>query len=195
MGNRRTPGSHIGAPLQRRGDEQLITGRAEYTDDLTAPNTVYLSFYRSQYGHAQIVNIDTDAAAAHEDVLEVYTWEDIQASDYSGVISVPLDRLDVDVPGHPILARDRVRYQGQPIAAVVATDRYAAHHAASETSVQYDRLHGCRPHDAGGRRASGPRPRRPRSRFRSCGEATTLWPGRRLSCSRRRRGPGAYGAC
>jgi carbon-monoxide dehydrogenase large subunit len=131
--------SLAGTAVERREDPRLITGQSQYTDDNAPPDTAYLSIHRSQYGHAGITAIDTDDATAYDEVLAVFTWQDIQASTSPGRIQVPTDRLEVDVPGHPMLARDRVRYQGQPIAAVVATDRYVAHEAASEIDVDYDR--------------------------------------------------------
>ncbi len=117
-----------------------MTGRATYTDDVQASNGTHLSFVRSRYGHATVEGVDTEEARSMDGVLGVYTWEDIEASDSPGVIPVRTGILDHEIPGHPVLARGRVRYHGQPVAAVVAEDRYVARDAANAVDVSYDRL-------------------------------------------------------
>ncbi|WP_255169617.1 xanthine dehydrogenase family protein molybdopterin-binding subunit [Natrononativus amylolyticus] len=129
-----------GEPVARREDEALLTGRAEYTDDLDRPGTVHLVFVRSDHGHARIEGIDTEAAAELEGVLGAYTWADLEASESPCVLSISSSALDCEPPGHPVLARDRVRYQGQPIAAVVAEDRYIARDAAEAVEIEYEPL-------------------------------------------------------
>ncbi|MCU4971182.1 xanthine dehydrogenase family protein molybdopterin-binding subunit [Halobacteria archaeon AArc-m2/3/4] len=124
----------------RREDEALLTGRAEYTDDLRDPDAAHLAFVRSEYGHAEIEGIDATAAAELEGVLGVYTWDDVAASESPGVLPSSTGSLDCEVPAHPVLARDRVRYQGQPIAAVVAENRYRARDAVDAVAVDYDPL-------------------------------------------------------
>jgi len=124
----------------RREDDALLTGDAEYTDDVSVPGTTSLEFVRSRHAHARIEEIETAAAEAVDGVLAVYTWADVAASDAPGVLPVASESLDCDVPGHPVLARDRVRYHGQPVAAVVATDPYHARDAAEAADVSYDRL-------------------------------------------------------
>ena len=132
--------SLVGSSVTRREDEALLTGRAEFTDDLGTPETTHLAFVRSEVAHARIEGIDAAEAAESEGVLGVYAWPDIEASDAPGVLPISSSALDCDVPGHPVLARDRVRYQGQPVAAVVAEDRYLARDAAEAVEVTYDRL-------------------------------------------------------
>ncbi|WP_115862572.1 xanthine dehydrogenase family protein molybdopterin-binding subunit [Halorussus litoreus] len=127
----------IGAETPRREDEPLLTGEAEYTDDLSAPGMVHLAFVRSEHGHARIESVDTGSAASCEGVLGVYTWDDIAASDAPGVLPIATSRLDCDPPGHPVLAGDRVRYHGQPVAAVVAESRAGARDAAEAVAVEY----------------------------------------------------------
>ncbi len=130
----------VGRDLERREDPALVTGQATYTDDLHAPDMAYLVFVRSRYGHAAIGDIDTSDAESIDGVLGVYTWEDIENSDTPGVIPVETGFLDHEIPSHPILAHDRVRYHGQPIAVVVADDRYVAKDGANAVNVNYDRL-------------------------------------------------------
>lgn len=99
----------VGTGVDRREDERLLTGRAEFTDDSDRPGTVHLAFVRSEQAHADLVDIDTADALALDGVRAAYTWADIEHSDAPGVIPIASEGLDVDVPGHPILARDRVR--------------------------------------------------------------------------------------
>jgi carbon-monoxide dehydrogenase large subunit len=133
-------GSRVGTGESRREDAALLRGEAEYTDDLSAPGMAHLTFVRSEHGHARIESIDATAAERLGDVLAVYTWDDVEASDAPGVLPIASSRLDCDAPGHPVLARNRVRYHGQPVAAVVAETRYAARDGAEAVEVEYSSL-------------------------------------------------------
>ncbi|ELZ29472.1 carbon-monoxide dehydrogenase (acceptor) [Halosimplex carlsbadense 2-9-1] len=132
------PDTLVGEGVDRREDAALLTGDATFTDDIDHPDLAYLTFARSEAAHADIEAVDTAAAESTEGVLAVYTWDDIAASDVPGVLPISTHGLDCDPPGHPVLARDRVRYQGQPIAAVVADDRYRARDAADAVEVTAD---------------------------------------------------------
>jgi carbon-monoxide dehydrogenase large subunit len=129
----------VGRGLRRREDGPLLTGDARFTDDLDAPGAAHLVFVRSQYGHARIESVDT-APAEGDGVLGVFTQAGIADEATPMVLPVSNGVLDVDLPGHPVLARDRVRYQGQPVAAVVAEDRPTARDAAGRVDVTYDPL-------------------------------------------------------
>jgi carbon-monoxide dehydrogenase large subunit len=128
----------VGERVARREDRALLTGDARYTDDVSAPGTAHLAFVRANVAHADLEAVDVEAAAATDGVLAVYTWDDLAAADVPGVIPARTGPLDCDVPGHPVLARDRVRYEGQPVAAVVAEDRYAARDGVERVAVEYD---------------------------------------------------------
>jgi len=130
----------VGRPVPRREDRALLTGAAAYTDDLRAPGAAHLAFVRSEASHAHLDDVDVGAATAIDGVLGAFTWADVAASGTPGVLPVASARLDCDVPGHPVLARDRVRYQGQPVAAVVAADRYTARDAVAAVEVTVDPL-------------------------------------------------------
>jgi len=130
----------VGKGVTRREDRALLTGDARYTDDVDAPGMTHLAFVRSDRAHARLDGIDTSEAEAMEGVLAVYTWEDLTASESPCVLSVRSGPLDCDPPGHPVLARERVRYQGQPVAAVVGEDRYRARDGARAVTVDYDPL-------------------------------------------------------
>ena len=130
---------YSGRGLPRREDVPLVTGASRYVDDHAPEGLVHLAFVRSRYGHADLGAIDTAAAEAMPGVLAVYTWDDVEASPSPGRLPVANDSFDHPVPGHPLLATGRVRYHGQPVAAVVAEDRYVAHDAAAAVEVAYDR--------------------------------------------------------
>lgn len=129
----------VGEGIYRREDVPLLTGEGTYVDDVEYPGTVHLALVRSQYASARVEAIDTAAAANREGVLGVYTADDLAAAGVTA--GLPTDSPDDGVaPEYPILADERVRYHGQPVAAVVATDRYAAHDAVADVDVSYDRL-------------------------------------------------------
>ena len=127
----------IGAFRKRVEDPRLVRGEGQYVDDLRLPGTVDVAFVRSEYGHARITRVDLSAAKRAPGVIAVW--------DGSNVKDVP--RLPNNVPfpeKHvsplPPLALDKVTLAGYPIAAVVATDRYAARDAAALIEVDYEPL-------------------------------------------------------
>ena len=129
----------VGRPMERREDPALLSGRADFVDDRQPPGCAHLAIHRSQYAHATVEAIDTAPVAEMDGVIAVYTWADLANAGVPGVLPVTSDLVDAAVPGHPVLARDRVRYQGQPIAAVVATDRSTARDAAEAVAISYER--------------------------------------------------------
>jgi carbon-monoxide dehydrogenase large subunit len=135
------PSDLVGTSVQRREDPDLISGDAEYTDDIRHPDGLHLALCRSQYGHAHIESIETAAATALDGVVAAYTAADIEQSDAHGTLRTgSVD--DKEVPEHPLLARETVTFQGQPVAAVVAEDRYTARDAVDAVDVTYDRRPG-----------------------------------------------------
>jgi carbon-monoxide dehydrogenase large subunit len=127
----------FGSAIERREDPALVTGEAEYTDDIQRQEMTHMAIVRSQYAHARIEEVDTSEAEAMDGVIDVFTAEEI---DVPGSLPVGwlLDSLQqVD---HPLLAEERVRYQGDGIAVVVAKERYQAHDAADAVDVEYERL-------------------------------------------------------
>jgi len=142
------PDDLFGSAVQRREDPHLLTGDAEYTDDVGYPDEAHLALLGSQYGNATVESIDTSEAAAMDGVLTALTWADIDASDAPGYVrtddpeggSTESDaETGATSPDQPLLADGRVVYQGQPVAAVVAEDRYRAHDALDGIDVAYDR--------------------------------------------------------
>lgn len=139
----------IGKPRVRREDARFLRGAGRYTDDLAATNAAHAVVVRSPYAHAMINGIDTDNAQRHAGVIGVLTANDIRSDVVSDIPSMnnvpPYDVRNDDgelIPdgSQPVLARDRVRYAGQPIAFVVADTVRAARDAAEDVLVDYEPL-------------------------------------------------------
>ena len=139
---RQAPSSsdHVGEALRRKEDPRLITGQARYIDDITLPGVLWVAFVRSPEAHAKIVSIDKSAAEQRPGIHAVFTSEDM--SDLTGPLPlawVP-PGVEVNNPEHWPLARGAVKHVGDPVAAVVGTDRYAVVDAAEDVLVEYDPL-------------------------------------------------------
>ncbi|MFB6360370.1 MAG: xanthine dehydrogenase family protein molybdopterin-binding subunit [Halobacteriales archaeon] len=134
----------LGSAIERREDPALVSGDAEYTDDIQRPQMAHLSIIRSQHAHARIESIDASEAEAMEGVVDIYTHDDLAADHTPGDLPflIPVGWLlpDLEAVDYPMLAREKVRYQGQPIAIVVAENRYTADEAAEQVRVEYERL-------------------------------------------------------
>ena len=125
----------IGARVRRREDPRLVQGQATYVDDLKLPGMLHAAFKRSDIAHGIICNIDTSAAEAIEGVELVLTGA--QLAEHIG----PVPRLTAfRAPDQHALAIDRVRYVGEPVAVVVAADRYLARDATDAIRVDYQEL-------------------------------------------------------
>ena len=125
----------VGRTVERVEDAPLLTGRGRYLDDLgTRPGTLEAAILRSPHAHAEITSIDTERARALPGVAAVLTGEDIKAFTASMVVGVkaPLEAWPI--------ATDRVRYVGEPVAVVVARDRYLAEDALDLIEVAYKPL-------------------------------------------------------
>lgn len=127
----------VGKKLKRKEDPRLIQGISHYTDDLKMPGMLHCAFVRSPMAHAEIRAIRTDAAKALPGVVAVYTYDDLSGL---GMIPCAIQMPDLKVPKHPALATGRVRYVGEPVAAVVAEDLYVARDAAELVEVDYEPL-------------------------------------------------------
>ena len=132
----------LGQPIKRREDPRLITGSSSYVDDLQLPGMTHLMFVRSPHGHARVNGINTAEALKVPGVLAVLTARDLE-----GATTGPLPYeftwdafSDVKNMERHALATDKVRYVGDPVAAVVAETRYAARDAAALVDVDYEPL-------------------------------------------------------
>ena len=131
---------YVGQALKRKEDPRLITGRATYVDDMVMAGQLHVAFVRSTEAHARIVSIDASAALEREDVEAVFTGADMTDMAAPCVFFWKPPGVDVRVPDHWPLARDKVGYVGQCVAAVIGRDKYSVVDAAEEVLVEYDPL-------------------------------------------------------
>src|SRR5262249_34384358 len=125
----------VGQRVKRREDPRLIQGRATYVDDIALVGMQHVAFKRSDIAHGKIRSIDTKAARAMDGVEAVYTGADIAAILARMPIGTPFPS-----PEHRAVAVDTVRFAGEPVAVVVARDRYVARDAVDAITVTYDSL-------------------------------------------------------
>src|SRR5262245_54362406 len=129
----------INRAVPRLEDERLLRGGSRYVSDLIATSkALRVAVLRSPYAHARILAVDASKASARPAVIAAIT-----ADDLTGIGDLPCDwaapGMDV-LPQQPVLARDRVRYVGEPVAALVAETEHAAVEALAAINVSYERL-------------------------------------------------------
>ncbi|MGH8893607.1 MAG: molybdopterin cofactor-binding domain-containing protein, partial [Actinomycetes bacterium] len=132
------PTSDAGNPIGfgrmlRKEDVRFVRGRGRYLDDVTLPGMLHGAILRSTYAHARIRSIDTSAAEAHPKVKAVITGAVLETLNLAW-----MPTLSMDVQA--VLATDKVRFQGQEVAFVVAEDKYAARDALDLIDVDYEPL-------------------------------------------------------
>src|SRR5436190_16396267 len=125
----------IGERVKRREDPRLIQGRGTYVDDIKITGMLHIAFKRCDIAHGKITRIDTSAAEKMDGVEAVFTGADIAKVLAPMPIGTPFPS-----PPHHAVAVDVVRYAGEPVAVVVASDRYTARDAADAIVVSYDPL-------------------------------------------------------
>ncbi|WP_338828234.1 xanthine dehydrogenase family protein molybdopterin-binding subunit [Bradyrhizobium sp. 27S5] len=133
------PNSYIGKTVPRPNLDRLLQGRGQYVSDLELPRMAHVVFLRSPYAHARIVAIDAAAARRMSGIISIVTGRELEAviTPWVGVLS-HLKGLK-SAPQHAI-AVDRVCWQGEAVAAVVATSRAAAEDAMEHIAVDYEEL-------------------------------------------------------
>lgn len=135
MNEQPRPKGFVGESVERVEDASLLKGRGRYIDDLpTRRDAAHAAFLRSPHAHAEIRAIDIEKAKAHPGVYAVLTGEDVANLTNSLVVGVK-----ADVECWP-MARDRVRYVGEPVVLVVAESRYVAEDALDLIEVSYQTL-------------------------------------------------------
>jgi carbon-monoxide dehydrogenase large subunit len=133
----------FGARVLRNEDARLLTGRAQFVDDVRLDGMLHVAFRRSEYAHARLLGVDTSAARARDGVVAVYTAGDLGDYWRPGPLLVPpppVAGLVFNQATQGPLARDKVRHVGEPIAMVVATSRYVAEDAVDDILVDADPL-------------------------------------------------------
>jgi carbon-monoxide dehydrogenase large subunit len=119
--------------LLRKEDPRFIRGKGNYIDDINLPGTLYGAILRSPYAHARIKSIDVSAATSLPKVVAVITGKDLEPLKLAWMPTLSQDT-------QAVLATDKVRFQGQEVAYVVAEDRYAARDALELIDVDYEIL-------------------------------------------------------
>src|SRR5215470_6986114 len=126
----------VGRSVPRLEDAPLVTGRGRFAADIAFPHMLHMRIVRSGHAHGRIVAIDTAAARAAPGVVAVWTFADV--ADIPP-IDFRLTRIEgLAAYRQTILASDRVRYVGDPVAAVFATDPYAAEDAADLVALDLE---------------------------------------------------------
>lgn len=126
------PAGFVGRRVERVEDAALLSGRGSYADDLgVRPGTLHAAILRSPHAHARITALDASAAEAMDGVVAVLTGDDVQrwSAPFIAGVRQPMQ--------HWALAVDRVRHVGEPVAVVVARDRYRAEDALDHIRVDY----------------------------------------------------------
>jgi aerobic carbon-monoxide dehydrogenase large subunit len=123
----------IGHSVKRKEDERFIRGKGTYFDDITLPGMLYLEFLRSPFAHARVVSIDASRAEALPGVVAVITGEALAAHNLAWMPTLSGDT-------QAVLATDKVRFQGQEVAGVIAETAYIARDALELIDVEYDPL-------------------------------------------------------
>jgi len=119
--------------MTRKEDARFVRGHGTYVDDVQLPGMLHAAVLRSPYAHARITSIDTSAAEAHPKVKAVITGQTLAGLKLAWMPTISYDT-------QAVLATDKVRFQGQEVAFVVAEDRYAARDALALIDVEYEPL-------------------------------------------------------
>ncbi|WP_307797339.1 xanthine dehydrogenase family protein molybdopterin-binding subunit [Actinomadura barringtoniae] len=128
----------VGSSVARREDTRLLTGRGRFVDDIHLPRMLHAQFVRSTVAHGEVESVDLSATREVPGVVAAFTAAELEAGDIEAVLDRPLSQF---VPtAMPVLARDRVRYVGEPIAIVLAEDPYAVEDGVEAAKVGYRAL-------------------------------------------------------
>src|ERR1700737_4815256 len=123
----------IGQSIKRTEDGRFLRGKGNYLDDITLPGMLHMAILRSPHAHARILSVGTEAAAAVPGVVAVVTGELMAQHKLAWMPTLSGDT-------QAVLATDKVRFQGQEVAAVIAETKYLAEDARDAIEVEYDIL-------------------------------------------------------
>ena len=126
---------YIGQAIPRKEDYRLLTGKGRYIDDIEVASALHACFVRSPHAHARIVSINSEAASQMPGVVLIVTGHELAQWTTRQRMAPPIDGLcPTEMDTLPI---DKVRFQGDPVACVIACDRYVAEDAAEQVLVTY----------------------------------------------------------
>ncbi len=127
---------HVGARITRREDPRMVTGQARYLEDITPPGVLHLRLVRSELAHAEITAIDSSALSDEYPGAYLFTGDDVDGLGVRAAQDVP----EAQASSQPLLAQGRVRFVGEPVAAVLTSDPYGSEDAAELVFVDYEPL-------------------------------------------------------
>ena len=131
----------MGSSVLRKEDFRFITGKGQYTDDISQPNQLYAYFLRSPVAHAKLISVNTEKADNSPGVIAVYTGKDIDASLPCGwETPTKPGTPPMHEPAWPILAKEKIRFVGELIAVVVAETVNQAKDACELINIEYEDL-------------------------------------------------------
>src|SRR5215210_8938372 len=130
----------MGGGLLRKEDPNLVTGKANWTDNIKVPGMAHLAVLRSPFAHAKVTHLDVSAALEQPGVVAAFTGEDLKDLWPGGVPCGAVVSDQQNTPFFPPIVTDEVRYVGDVVAVVVASDRYTAQDALEFIEVDYEPL-------------------------------------------------------
>ncbi|MEZ5098411.1 MAG: hypothetical protein R3C15_01080 [Thermoleophilia bacterium] len=185
--------THVGRRVLRLEDRRLLRGAGRFVDDVDLPGQLWLRVVRATSAHARLLAVDVAEALAAPGVHAVLTGADV-AEVEPIPLRIPLPGVDLEPYLQPVLARDRVRYVGEPVAVVVAETPYQAEDAAELVEVELEELPvvlGARAGlDEGAARCASTSATRRRAWSRSTATSTPRSGRPRTSCGRSSRSAG-----
>ena len=129
---------YVGQAMKRKEDPRLVSGTSTYVDDVVLPGMLHMAVTRSMHAHARIKRIDTSKAQKLPGVVAVVTGEEVAAQ--CGLIPCAASLPNMKRAQRHLLATNKVRFVGEPVAAVVAEDKYIARDAADLIEIDYEPL-------------------------------------------------------
>jgi carbon-monoxide dehydrogenase large subunit len=129
--------SYIGQPVRRREDLALVTGRGRYAGDIRLPGLLYMAVCRSTAPHAVLKGVGLEEARSMPGIVAAFARDDLPEI-HGAIVDASLP--DAYLVSRPVLASDRVRYVGEPVAVIVASDPYLAADAANAVSIDLEPL-------------------------------------------------------
>ncbi|HLL38707.1 MAG TPA: molybdopterin cofactor-binding domain-containing protein [Rubrobacteraceae bacterium] len=134
------PERYMGGGVPRKEDPNLVTGRANWTDNIRLPGMLHMAFLRSPFAHAKVTHLDVSGALERPGVVAAFTGEDL-ADEWPGGVPCAAQVTDEqNTPFQAPIVTDKARYMGDVVAVVLATDRYKAQDALESIEVDYEPL-------------------------------------------------------
>src|SRR5215468_4589491 len=132
---------YTGASIKRSEDPRILTGAGRYVDDIKLPGMLHAAFVRSPLAHARVLSVDVAAARALPGVVAAFTGADVESMTVPGPDALmALMGWAGPTPEFTLLATDKVRFVGDPVAIVVAESRYLAEDGCELVEVDYEDL-------------------------------------------------------